>query len=299
MARRKTSKRAPAKKVKKATSRIRPLWTGSIEFGLVNIPVRLHSAQTSSRPDFDLLDKRDFARVRYRRVNEKTGKEVDWNQIVKGYAYEKGEYVALSDQDFARAQVEASQAIQISDFVDGTEISPLFYDTPYYLEPAKNGRRAYALLREVMKKSGRVGIANIVLRTRGHLAALIAQGPVLVLNTLRYPRELRDASRFDVPPANDKKNAPTPQEVKMAEQLIKSMAGGWQPAKYKDGYHEHLLELIERKIKTGQTKTVGRAAKAPHAKREGKVIDIMHLLQQSVKRAQSKETAGAGKRKAG
>lgn len=299
MAQRRTSKIAPAKKVKKARSQLRPLWTGTIEFGLVNIPVRLHSAQGSSRPDFDLLDKRDFARVRYRRVNEKTGKEVAWNQIVKGYAYDKGEYVALSDQDFARAQVEASQAIQISDFVDAAEISPLFYDTPYYLEPAKNGRRAYALLREVMKKSGRVGIANIVLRTRGHLAALIAEGAVLVLNTLRYPAELRDASRLDVPPPRGKEGAPKPQELKMAEQLIKSMAGRWQPAKYKDDYREHLRELIERKIKTGQTKTVHKAAEAPRAKREGKIIDIMHLLQQSVEQAQSKETAGTRKQKTG
>lgn len=299
MARRKTGKRAPAKKDKKAKSRTRPLWTGSIQFGLVNIPVRLHSAQSSSRPDFDLLDKRDFARVRYRRVNEKTGKEVDWNQIVKGYAYDKGEYVALSDQDFARASAEASQTIQISEFIDGAEISPVYYDTPYYLEPAKNSRRAYALLREVMKESGRIGIAGIVLRTRGHLAAVIADGPLLILNTLRYAHELRDASRFDSAPANDKKNAPSPQEVKMAEQLIDSMAGRWQPAKYKDDYQVHLLKLIERKIKTGKTKAVDSAAEAPRAKREGKVIDIMHLLRQSVRQAQSKEGAAARKRKAG
>jgi DNA end-binding protein Ku len=135
------------------TSGSRPIWSGSIDFGLVNIPVKLYSAQTSSRPDFDLLDKRDFSRVRYRRVNEKTGQEVKWDQIVKGFQYEKGEYVALTDRDFEQANVEATQSITIMDFVDGNAINSLYYDTPYYLEPMKNGRRAYALLREVLQKN--------------------------------------------------------------------------------------------------------------------------------------------------
>ena len=289
MTRRKTGKKKPARKTERKSSS-RPIWTGSIDFGLVNIPVRLHSAEISSRLDFDLLDKRDFARVRYRRVNEKTGKEVDWNQIVRGYQYHKGKYVALSDQDFARAKVEASQSIGIIDFVDAAVISPPYYDTPYYLEPAKNGRRAYALLREVMNKTGKVGVANIVLRTRQHLAAVIAQGPLLVLNTLRYPHELRDASRLDVPQGKAKESAVSNQEVKMAQQLIESMAGQWNPAKYRDDYHEHLLKLVERKIKAGKTKAAETAAEAPRPKRESKVIDIMHLLRQSVKQAQTKDT---------
>ena len=290
MARRKISKKKSAKRAGGKLS-TRPIWTGSIDFGLVNIPVKLYSAQTSSRRlDFDLLDKRDFARVRYRRVNEKTGKEVGWNQIVKGYQYEKGEYVALSDKDFAQANVEASQSIDIVDFVDTADISPLYYDTPYYLEPVKTGRRAYALLREVMKKTGKVGIANVVLRTRQHLAALIAQGPLLVLNTLRYPHELGDASRLDVPQGRSRKNAISSQEVKMAEQLIDSMAGQWNPAKYRDDYREHLLKLVERKINAGKTKVVQSAAETPRPKSTGKVIDIMHLLRQSVKQAQSKDT---------
>ena len=150
MARKNSRKRKPAKRAERRGSG-RPIWTGSIDFGLVNIPVKLYSAQNTGGLDFDLLDRRDFSRIRYRRVNEKTGKEVDWRQIVKGYQYEKGEYVALSDEDFARANVEASQSIAIVRFVDAAAVSPFYYDTPYYLEPLKNGRRAYALLRTVIR----------------------------------------------------------------------------------------------------------------------------------------------------
>jgi DNA end-binding protein Ku len=295
MARKSSRKRKPAKRAAHPSSG-RPIWTGSIDFGLVNIPVKLYSAQNAGGIDFDLLDKRDFSRIRYRRVNEKTGKEVDWRQIVKGYQYEKGEYVALSDEDFARANVEASQSIAIVRFVDGAAVSPLYYDTPYYLEPLKNGRRAYALLRTVIQKTGKIGIAKIVLRTRQHLAALIPSAGLLVLNTLRYAHELRDPSILAVPEGEGRKSTVSQQELKMAEQLIDSMAGDWEPAEYRDDYHDDLLKLVAQKVKSGKTKTAPAAA--PKPKRQGKVIDIMHLLRQSVKQAQSKE-APARSRKAG
>ena len=163
----------------KARSAGRPIWKGTINFGLVNIPVALYSAEADSSIDFDLLDKRDFSRVRYRRVNEKTGREVPWDEIVKGYEYKKGEYVALTDDDFLKANVEATQSIDILDFVDAADISPIYFDKPYYLVPLKNGQRAYALLREVLKRTGKVGIARVVIRTRQHLAALLADGPVV------------------------------------------------------------------------------------------------------------------------
>jgi DNA end-binding protein Ku len=298
MARRRATKTKPAKKSERKSSG-RAIWSGSIDFGLVNIPVKLYSAQAAeSKLDFDLLDKRDFNRVRYRRVNEKTGEEVKWNQIVKGYQYEKGEYVALSDQDFEQANVEASQSIEIMDFVDAADISPLYYDTPYYIEPLKNGRRAYALLRDVMTKTGKVGIAKIVLRTRQHLAALIPQGPLLVLHTLRYPHELRDASNLDVPQANAKGRAASSQEVKMAEQLLQAMMGKWDPDKYRDEYHEDLLKLIDKKIKTGQTKAIESPREAPRPKRSDNVIDIMSLLRQSVKKAQQGKEGTGRQRKA-
>jgi DNA end-binding protein Ku len=291
MASRKTRKSKAAAKPKEK-SRSRPIWKGSIDFGLVNIAVGLYPAQTSNRLDFDLLDKRDFSRVRYQRVNEKTGKQVTWDQIVKGFQYKKGEYVALSDEDFARANVEASQSIEIMDFVDGADISPLYYETPYYVEPQKNGRRAYALLREVLQKTGKAGIAKVVLRTRQHLAALLSHGRLLVLNTLRYPHDLRDASALDLPENSGKKGAVSEQEVKMAEQLVDSMTGDWQPEKYRDEYHDDLLRLIEKKVKAGKTETVESPTTAPRPRPRGKVIDMMQLLRQSVKQAQSKEGAG-------
>jgi DNA end-binding protein Ku len=268
---------------------LRPIWTGSIEFGLVNIPVKLYSAQASSNLDFDLLDKRDFSRVRYRRVNEKTGREVPWDQIVKGYEYEKGEYVALGDKDFREANVEATRSIEIMDFVDAADISPLHYETPYYLEPQKNGRRAYALLRDVMKRTGRVGIAKVVIRNRQRLAGLIPQGSLLALNVLRYAHELRDPSQLQLPQTNAK--GELSKEIKMAEQLVENMVGDWNPEKYRDEYYEDLLKLIDKKVKAGKTKVIEAAGPTPRPEREGKVIDIMDLLRQSVKQKQDKEEA--------
>src|SRR5437762_9068586 len=209
-------------KQEKKSSHARPtrfqgrFWKGSIDFGLVNIPVSLYSAETPSRLDFDMLDKRDFSRVRYHRVNERTGKEVPWDQVIKGYEYEKGEYVALTDEDFRRANVESTQSISITDFVDLSEISPIYYDKPYYLEPVKNGRRAYALLRKIMKKTGKPGIARVVIRTRQHLAVLLVQRSLLMLNLLRFAHELRDASALDVPETGSKRAGVSDREVKMA-----------------------------------------------------------------------------------
>lgn len=264
----------------------RPIWTGTINFGLVNIPVGLYSAEADNSIDFDLLDKRDFSRVRYRRVNEKTGREVPWDAIVKGYEYKKGEYVALTDDDFLKANVEATQSIDILDFVDAADISPVYFDKPYYLAPLKNGERAYALLREVLRRTGKVGIARVVIRTREHLAALLPNGPLLILNLLRFPHELRDPSTLDVPETGAA--AGSNQELKMAEQLVETMAGKWNPKKYRDEYHQDLLRLIDKKIKSGQTKAIGPTEAAPRPKPQGKVIDIMHLLRQSMEQAHKK-----------
>ena len=291
MARRKTGRTKPARKSNPKPAG-RAIWTGTIDFGLVNIPVKLYPAQApESTLDFDLLDKRDFNRVRYRRVNEKTGDEVEWDQIVKGYRYGKDRYVALTDRDFEQANIEASHSITIMDFIDAADLSPIYYDTPYYMEPLKNGRRAYALLRDVMKKTGKAAIAKIVLRTRQHLAALIPQGTVLVLQTLRYPHDLRDPARLDVPPANGKETAASSQEVKLAEQLIETLSGHWNPDKYRDEYRDDLLKLIEKKIEAGQTRPVESAGEAKRSKPKSNVIDIMSLLRQSVKQAQGKEGA--------
>ena len=267
----------------------RALWKGSINFGLVNIPVALYPAETSSSLDFDLLDKRDFAPIKYQRINKQTGKEVPWSEIVKGYEYQKGEYVTLTDEELRSANVEATQSIDILDFVDAAEISPMYFDRPYYLEPLKNGRRAYMLLRDVLAKSNKVAIARVVIRTREHLAAVMAQGPVLVLNLLRFNHELRDSSGLDIPDAGGKARAISASEIKMAERLIDAMSGPWDPAKYRDEYREDLERLIEKKIKSGRPTAVSSDVKAPARKAGGQVVDIMSLLRRSVDQAQKKE----------
>jgi DNA end-binding protein Ku len=288
------SKKADKKKrktVPEGKSGGRALWKGSINFGLVNIPVALYPAETSSSLDFDLLDKRDFAPIKYQRINKQTGEEVPWNQIVKGYEYEKGEYVTLTDEELRSANVEATQSIDILDFVDAAEISPMYFDRPYYLEPLKNGRRAYMLLRDVLAKSNKVAIARVVIRTREHLAAVMPQGPVLILNLLRFNHELRDSRGLDVPGANSKGRAISANEIKMAERLIDAMSGPWDPAKYRDEYREDLEKLIEKKIKSGRPTAVATDAKAPARRAGGQVVDIMSLLRRSVDQAQKKEDA--------
>src|SRR5262249_31322770 len=285
-------RRTPAK----TKSAGRPIWKGTINFGLVNIPVALYSAETDGSIDFDLLDRRDFARIRYRRVNEKTGREVPWDEIVKGYEYKKGKYVALTDDDFLKANAEATQSIDILDFVDGSDISPVYFDKPYYFVPLQNGQRAYMLLREVMKRSGKVGIARVVIRSRQHLAALLADGPVLVLNLLRFSHELRDPSALTLPGA--KSAAGSHQELKMAEQLVETMSGKWNPEKYRDEYHQDLLQMIDKKIKSGQTRVTEPVEAVRKPPRQGKVVDIMHLLRQSVKQGHKKNEPSRS-RKAG
>src|SRR5262245_24415788 len=235
MARRKTNS-AASRKPGAAKSSRRAIWKGSINFGLVNVPVALHTAESSAQLDFDLLDRRNFAPVHYRRVNEKTGREVPWDQVIKGYQYKKGEYVALSDQDFVDANVKATQSIDIVAFVDASEISPIYFDKPYYLEPLKAGRRAYALLREVMEKTGKVAVAKVVIRTRQHLAALIVQEPLLVLNLLRFPDELRHASALDLPQAGQKRGELSAQDIKVAEHLVERTSDKRNPTPYRHQY---------------------------------------------------------------
>ena len=269
----------------------RALWKGSINFGLVNIPVSLYPAETSKSLDLDMLDRRDFSPIKYQRMNARTGKEVPWDQIVKGYQYEKGEYVTLTDEELRSANVEATQSVDILDFVTAAEISPVYFERPYYLEPLKNGRRAYMLLREVLTKSEKVAIARVVIRTREHLAAVIPQGHVLILNLLRFQHELRDSKGLDIPEAGSKGRAISAGELQMAERLIDAMSGPWNPAKYRDEYREDVENLIERKIKSGRPRAVAADGKAPARKAGGKVVDIMSLLQRSVAQAQKKEDA--------
>src|SRR5439155_8668103 len=288
MARRKTSKKKSTAKANGKSS-LRPIWTGSIDFGLVNIPVKLYSAEASSRLDFDLLDKRDFSRVRYRRVNEKTGREVPWDQIVKGYEYDKGEYVVLKNEDFQRVDVEATQTVDIQDFVKQEEVDPVFFYKPYYLEPQKGGDKAYALLRDALKKSGKIGIAKVVIKTREYLASVKPEDGALVLELMHFAEELADTNKLHVP----KKVELCKREMDMATALIDSMSSKWNPEKYRDEYREALMGIIEEKVEAGGKEIEEKPKKAP---KPTKVIDLVSVLQKSLEQTGAKKKVTAKSR---
>ena len=233
----------------------RGLWNGAISFSLIHIPVSLHTAARAHELDLNLLDKRDFAPVGYQRYNKATGKVVEWNDVVKGYEYEKGEYVVLTDEDFRRANVEASRTIDIQTFVDRDAIAPYYFDTPYFLMPDKNGERVYSLLREALEQSKKLAVATFVLRSRQHVAALMPVDKIIVLNTLRYQEEIQPHP--DVAAAVAKKaNAAGGRELTMALKLVDEMTEKWKPEVFADTYRDDLLKRIEQKVKAGQTHTL-------------------------------------------
>ena len=262
----------------------RGLWKGAISFGLVNVPVELFSAEKrSTELDLTLLDKRDLGPVGYKRYNKASGEDVPWAEIVKGYEYEDGKYVVLSEEDFRRANVEASKTVEIVAFVERGEILPAYFETPYYLVPGKRGEKAYALLRETLKKAGKLGIATVVIRTRQYLAALLPQGDFLVLNTLRYAAELRAPEELGVPAASLKGPKVSAKEIELALRLVEDMADDWKPEAYKDTYREDLLARIEQKVKAGQTEEITQPEKDKRGAEGGaEVIDLMALLRKSV-----------------
>ena len=254
----------------------RELWKGTINFGLVNIPVSLYPAEQREELSFTMLDRRDLSPVGYKRFNKNTGDEVPYEQIVKGYEWEDGQYVLLEKEDFKRANVEATQSVDIVGFVDAADIPPYYFESPYYLAPGKHGEKGYALLRETLEKTGRIGIANVVIRTRQHLAALYPQGKLLVLNTLRYQTEIRDADDIKAP--EDVKHAKVqPREMQMAERLVDDMVMEWDPGEYHDTYRDDLLKLIEEKAE-------GRLKPAPKERKhkESNVVDFASLLEKSL-----------------
>jgi len=261
----------------------RAFWKGSISFGLVEIPVTLRPALQSDDLSFTLLNRKDFAPVGYKRYDKNTGREVPWDQIVRGYEYEPDEYVVLSDEELRQANAKATQTVEIAQFVDGSEIDPLYFDTPYYVEPQKKGSKSYALLREALKKSGRVGIARVVLRTRQHVAALLVRGDALVLNLLRYAHELRPAADLDVP-AKAAANV-SPREIQMAEKLIDGMTSDWKPQEYRDEYRDDVMALVKKKIKSNQTHTIVEPEPGEPARPAREVMDLMPLLKQSLESA--------------
>jgi DNA end-binding protein Ku len=262
----------------------RSLWKGAISFGLVNIPVVLYSAEDRNSFDLTMLDRRNMKPVGFRRYNKETDKEVGWDDIVKGYEYEKERYVVLTDEDFKRANVEATQTVDIVAFVEAEEIAPTYFETPYYLAPDKRGEKGYALLRETLKATNKLAIATVVIRTRQYLAALIPSGDVIVLNTLRYKNELKSAKDLEVPSGNVKAFGVSPREVEMAKKLVEEMTEHWKPERYRDTYHEDLMKLIDKRIKAGKTEVITEAEADGKEDKpaKGEVIDLMALLKRSV-----------------
>jgi DNA end-binding protein Ku len=269
----------------------RAIWKGSISFGLVNIPIALYPATRREELKFRLLRRSDLSPVSYKRVAEKDGKEVPWDQIVKGYEYEKGKYVVLKDEDFERVDLEATQTVDIQDFVHQEEIDPIFFYKPYYLEPQKGGDKAYVLLRDALKDSGKVGIAKVVIKTREYLAGVKPEDGVLVLELMHFADELADPGKLHIP----KKIEVGKREMNMANSLIDSMSSKWNPEKYKDDYREALMEVIEEKVEAGGKEIEEKPKKAP---KPTKVIDLVSVLQKSLEQTGAKKKAtGKSRRK--
>ena len=277
----------------------RAMWKGSLAFGLVNIPIELYSATRDHRPKFRLLHAKDEAPVRYERVCQTEGKPVGWDDLVKGYEYEKGHFVVLTKDDFKTAAVEKTKTIDILDFVDPKEIDERYFETPYYLQPAKGAERSYALLREAIRQSDKLGVAKIILRDAQHLAAVEAIGDALVLTMMRFADELAALDEFRFPKAQDIR----PAELKMAMQLIDSLSAEWNPEKYTDEYRDNLMKVIQAKLK-GRRPALQERETAQSAD----VVDLMARLRASLEgkegkkrtatpRAATKKTAKTSKRK--
>lgn len=260
------------------------IWSGTINFGLVTIPVKLYTAVREHELRFNFLHEKDRGRINNIRVCSHCGKTIEWNDIVRGYPVEKDHYVILSDEDFKRVDVEATQSVDICEFVKLEEIDPVYFDKPYYLEPEKKGRHAYALLREALAKSGRVGVARVVIRTREHLAALKANGRALVLELMHFPSEIVEQSEYQFP-AGEKIPAP---EMKAASTLIDSMTTRFDPDDFADRYRDELLAMIRARAK-GHGKSA-KPGKAPAPTARGNVIDIMDVLQRSISETKKHRT---------
>jgi DNA end-binding protein Ku len=271
---------------------MRAIWKGSISFSLINIPISLYPAVRREELKFRLLRASDLSPVNYKRVAEADGKEVPWEQIVKGYEYEKGKFIVLKDEDFKRADIEATQSVDIIDFVKLDDINPIFFDKPYYLEPDKGGAKAYALLREALKKAGKVGIAKVVIKTRQHLAAVKPQQSLLALELMHFAEEIVDSSELRVPSTPDV----SARELEMAKDLVEKMTDKWDPNRYTDEYRHALMDVIHEKVESGGKEVAARGA----PKKPTNVVDLVSALQQSLehtKGSTSKRKSATHKRR--
>ncbi|WP_036166286.1 Ku protein [Massilia sp. 9096] len=269
----------------------RSMWKGAISFGLVHIPVEMYPAVSDNGLDLNMLDRRDFSPIGFKRYNKSTGKEVSWDDIVKGYEYASGEYVVLTDEDLRRANPEATQTIDILAFVNAEQVPLIYYEQPYYLAPGKGGDKVYALLRETLREVGKIGIANVVIRVKQHLAALVCVGDTIVLNTLRYPDEIRPTDELKIPDEESKAAQVTEKELQMAKALVEGMSEKWKPQQYHDTYREDVMALIKKKIEANQTKTLTEPEPEQDKPAKSNVIDLVALLQASLGKKPAKPAA--------
>jgi len=257
------------------------IWKGSITFGLVSIPVELRSAVRTDNISFRMLHEEDLSPIKYERVCAADGEPVPWGEVVKGYEYTKGKFVVMTDEDFKAAALESSKVIDIIDFVKEDEVDPRFFETPYFLLPTKGGEKAYALLREAIRKTGSIGIGKIIMRQTQHLAGVKVVGDAIVLEIMRFANELIDIGEFSFPSAE----AVRPQEMQMAEQLIANLAEPFDPAKYTDDYRANLMRIIKAKMK-GRKITLEEPEREPQ---DAGVIDLMSRLRESLEQGKPKK----------
>ena len=277
----------------------RPIWSGTLSFGLLNIPVSLMSGERRTDLSFRMLDARNKSPIRYERVNAETGEEVPWKEIVKAYEYDKGSYVVLEQEDIKSAAPESHDAVEVEAFVDASAIGPQYFEKPYVLVPAKKAEKGYVLLRETLKKTGKIGVARVVIRTREHLCAVLPQGDALMLMMMRYPQELVDVDDYNIPAGATGDYRLTPKELQMAEALISSMESDWSPGDYKDEFRSRLQKVIEKRIKAkGGTVRKPDEDESLHEDATTNVVDFMSLLQKSID-AKKRTPASTAKKAAG
>jgi DNA end-binding protein Ku len=273
----------------------RPIWSGTLSFGLLNVPVSLMTGERSVDLHFRMLDSRSNTPIRYERVNAETGEEVPWKEIVKAFEYAKGNYVVLEPEDIKSAAAEGREVVDVKAFVEADSIGPEYFEKPYYLVPGKKAEKGYVLLREVLKRTGRIGIARVVIRTREYLSAVMPRGNALVLILLRYPQELVDAGDYKIPEGAASQYRISPKEIQMAEQLIESMSDEWNPADYRDEFRDRLRKVIEKRMKSkGVVTTEPEDEEAMPENATTNVVDFMSLLQKSLasnKRTPAKKAA--------
>ena len=270
----------------------RPIWTGTLSFGLLNVPIRLMTAERRVDLHFRMLDQRNNQPVRYERVNAESGEEVPWKDIVKAYEYSKGNYVVLEESDIRNAAAEAHETVEIDTFIDAGQLTPDYFEKPYFLVPGKKAEKGYVLLRETLRRTGKIGIARVVIRTREYLCAVMPQDDALMLVLLRFPQELVDADEYALPDKAVSDYRISDRELDMAGELIESMSGKWKPENYRDEFRERLTAVIEQRLKSKGVTTALEEEEPAHANAATNVVDFMALLKKSIEGKQRTPAKG-------